>query len=74
MNLGQDLVILEQDLMYRDLHDQWWRFKREFTQLLTAVGKGTVDEKVKLAMFLRTVGSRVNDMYETIYIDAVRGG
>eukprot|EP00731_Ephydatia_muelleri_P034422 Em0059g7a len=49
-----------------DLHDQWRRFKREFTQFLTAVGKGSADEKVKLAMFLRTVGPRVNDMYETM--------
>ena len=52
-----------------DLHDQWRCFKREFTQFLTAVGKGSVDEKVKLVMFLRTVGPCVNDMYEMIQFE-----
>ena len=51
------------------MHDQRRCFKREFTQFLTAVVKGSVDEKVKLVMFLRTVGPCVNDMYEMIQFE-----
>ena len=49
-----------------DLSSHWVRFKREFTQFLTATEKGSASEQVKLAIFLRTVGPRVNDLYETM--------
>ena len=49
-----------------DLSSHWIRFKREFTQFLTATEKGSASEQVKLAIFLRTVGPRVNDLYETM--------
>ena len=45
-----------------DLSDQWLRFRREFAQFLVAVDKGKATEKVKLAVFLRTVGLRMNDL------------
>eukprot|EP00731_Ephydatia_muelleri_P018422 Em0011g462a len=47
-----------------DLSDQWLLFKREFAQFLVAVDKGKATEEVKLAVFLRTVGPRVNDLVE----------
>ena len=49
-----------------DLCSQWTRFKREFVQFLTATEKENASEQAKLAIFLRTVGPRVNDLYETM--------
>ena len=49
-----------------DLNEQWKRFKREFEQFLVAVGKDKETEPTKLAIFLRIVGQRVNDLYETM--------
>ena len=49
-----------------DLNEQWKRFKREFEQFLVAVGKDKETEPTKLAIFLRFVGQRVNDLYETM--------
>ena len=49
-----------------DLTSHWIRFKREFTQFLTATEKGDASEQVKLAIFLRIVGPRLNDLYETM--------
>lgn len=41
-----------------ELSEQWKRFKREFTFFMTAIGKGTADSQVKLALSLRVVGQR----------------
>ena len=49
-----------------DLNEQWRRFKREFLLFLTATDKGEASEKIKLALFLRLVGQRMNDLYETM--------
>ena len=49
-----------------DLTSHWIRFKREFTQFLTATEKGDASKQVKLAIFLRIVGPRLNDLYETM--------
>ena len=49
-----------------ELHEQWKRYKREFKQFLTAVGQDDATGAVKTAIFLRVVGKRVNDMYETM--------
>ena len=49
-----------------DITEQWQRFKKEFALFLTALGKDKADSAVKLAMFLRVVGPRINDMYEAL--------
>ena len=49
-----------------NLSDQWLRFKREFAPFFVAVDKGKATEKVKLAIFLRTVGPRVNEMMQFV--------
>ncbi|KAL5510796.1 hypothetical protein EMCRGX_G006398 [Ephydatia muelleri] len=49
-----------------DVYYQWVRFKREFEQFLLAVGKGDASGAVKLAIFLRVVGPRINDLYESM--------
>ena len=49
-----------------ELSDQWRRFKNEFTQFLTATDKMGSSEQIKLAIFLRIVGPRISDMYETL--------
>lgn len=49
-----------------DITDQWLRFKKEFALFLTALGKDKAESAVKLAMFLRVVGPRINDMYEAL--------
>ena len=53
-------------IMRGDLNEQWRRFKREFLLFLTATDKGVASEKIKLALFLRLVGQRVNDLYEAM--------
>ena len=54
--------------------DQWLRFKREFAQFLVAVGKEEATEQVKLAIFLRIVGPRVNDLVETMRFEGNEDG
>jgi len=49
-----------------ELPEQWLRFKKEFNQFLTAVGKADATSAVKTVIFLRAAGPRVNDMYETM--------
>ena len=53
-----------------ELPEQWRRFKPVFNYFLTAVGKGDAEPKVKTAIFLRVVGPRVNDTYETMSFTA----
>ena len=57
-----------------ELSDQWLRFKREFAQFLVAVGKEDATEQVKLAIFLRIVGPRVNDLVETMRFEGNEDG
>ena len=57
-----------------ELSDQWLRFKREFAQFLVAVGKEEATEQVKLAIFLRIVGPRVNDLVETMRFEGNEDG
>ena len=45
---------------------QWTRFSREFSQFLVAVSKSAESDQTKLATFLRLVGPRGNDLYETM--------
>ena len=56
-----------------DITEQWQRFKKEFALFLTALGKDKADSAVKLAMFLRVVGPRINDMHcaKTLLYDSV---
>ena len=49
-----------------NLSNLWLHFKREFAQFFVAVVKGKATEEVKLAIFLRTVGPRVNGLVETM--------
>ena len=49
-----------------DLRDQWTRFKKEFNQFLLAIGKADASGGMKLAILLRAVGQRVNDMHEAL--------
>ena len=49
-----------------ELPERWKRFKTTFTHFLTAVGKKDEAPEAKTAIFLRVVGPRVNDMYETM--------
>lgn len=49
-----------------DLPAEWEAFKEDFTQFLLAIEKDDADEKVKLALLLRTVGERGKDIYKTL--------
>ena len=49
-----------------ELSDQWSRFKREFAQFLTAIGKSDASGAVKLAMCMRVIGPRMNDVVDSI--------
>ena len=48
-----------------DLANQWARFKEEFELFLTATEKGSSDDKVKVAIMLRCIGPRGNDIFKT---------
>ena len=50
------------------LSSHWIRFKREFAHFLTATVKRITSEQVQLAIFRRTVGPRVKDLYLTMPI------
>ena len=62
---GMEKLLAPAPIGQGELTDQWERFKREFSQNLTAVGKYDASEQVKLDICLWMVGPRVNDMYET---------
>ena len=47
-----------------NLTDQWTRFKKEFNLFLLAIGKADASGGMKLAILLRAVGQRVNDIHE----------
>eukprot|EP00731_Ephydatia_muelleri_P024692 Em0016g963a len=49
-----------------DLTDQWTRFKKEFNLFLLAIGKADASGGMKLAILLRAVGQRVNDIHEAL--------
>ena len=48
------------------MYEQWVRFKKEFEQFLLAVGKGDASGAVMLAIFLRVMGPRINDLYDSM--------
>lgn len=48
-----------------ELPEQWKRFKRDFELFLIACEKGDAADGVKVALLLRTVGSRGNDIYDS---------
>ena len=49
-----------------ELSYQWIRFKREFDQFLTAIGKADASGAVKLAICLWVIGPRMNDVVDAI--------
>ena len=53
-----------------NLAEGWKKFKREFTQFLEATEKSDADSKVRVAILLRVIGDRGNDIYENFQLDA----
>ena len=49
-----------------ELSDKWIWFKREFVQFLTAIGKADASGAVKLAICMRVIGPRMNDVVDAI--------
>ena len=49
-----------------ELSNQRIRFKREFDQFLTAIGKADASGAFKLAICLRVISPRMNDIVDTI--------
>ena len=47
-----------------NLAEGWKRFKREFSQFMIATGKDKSSKAVRVAILLRTIGPRGNDIYE----------
>lgn len=48
-----------------DLPAEWEVYLEDFTQFLCAIDKDTSDDKVKVALLLRTIGERGKDIYKT---------
>ena len=48
-----------------DLSNQWTRFKEEFELFLTAAEKSDAEDKIKVAIMLRCIGPRGNDIFKS---------
>ena len=48
-----------------DLLTQWTRFKEEFELFLTAAEKADANDKIKVAILLRCIGPRGNDIFKS---------
>ena len=48
-----------------NLPEQWKRFKRTFDQFLMATNRADQSDPVKIALLLRTIGQRGNDVYDS---------
>ena len=53
-----------------NLPEQWKRFLRTFEQCLVATGRADKPDPVKMALLLRTIGQRGNDMFDASTWDA----
>ena len=47
-----------------NLPEQWGSFKKQFEQFLGASEKSGVSDKAKIAILLRTIGDKGNDIYK----------
>ena len=54
----------------RNLPEQWKRFLRTFEQFLVATGGADKPDPVKIALLLRTIGQRGNDIFDAFTWDA----
>ena len=53
-----------------NLPEQWARFKKQIEQFLDASEKSGVSDKAKIAILLRTIGDKGNDIYENFVFEA----
>ena len=53
-----------------NLPEQWGRFKKQFEQFLDASEKSGVSDNAKIAILLRTIGDKGNDIYEKFVFEA----
>ena len=49
---------------------QWARFKKQFKQFLDASEKSEASDKAKIAMLLRTIGDKGNDIFDNFSFEA----
>jgi hypothetical protein len=52
-----------------DLSNQWTRFQEEFELFLTAAEKSDADDKIKVALLLRCIGPRGDDIFKSFKFD-----
>jgi len=62
MSISVDVLAPKPIQNSSDLSKQWTRFKEDFELFLTAAAKRNSGDKVKLAIMLRCIGSRGNDI------------
>ena len=48
-----------------NLPDQWKRYKRTFEQFLIATSRADTPDRVKIALLLRTIGQKGNDVFDS---------
>ena len=53
-----------------NLPEQWARFKKQFEQFIDASEKAGVSDKAKIAILLRTIGDKGNDIFENFAFEA----
>ena len=57
-----------------NLPEQWKRYIKTFGQFLRATEKANCDDGVKVALLLRTIGDRGNDIYDSFTYAAGESG
>ena len=50
--------------------EQWARFKKQFKQFIDASEKSEASDKAKIAMLLRTIGDKGDDIFDNLLFEA----
>ncbi|KAI0228661.1 hypothetical protein LSAT2_020873 [Lamellibrachia satsuma] len=53
-----------------NLPEQWARFKKQFKQFIDASEKSEASDKAKIAMLLRTIGDKGDDIFDNLLFEA----
>ena len=63
-------MIPDQLLSTGNLPEQWARFKKQFKQFLDASENSEASDRAKIAMLLRTIGDKDNDIFDNFSFEA----
>ena len=70
VNKMEKYIIPEQLPLAGNLPEKWARFKKQFKQFLDASEKSEASDKAKIAMLLRSIGDKGNDIFDNFSFEA----